>query len=419
MLRLFVLVSLLSISLAYNLNKFRFDYKLQAVSAEPIPAAKDDSGISDKDSWQKDVDQILDIDTDCDERRDLALGLVGKATEIVDDVGEAIRSGDVKKIAPPELGYGMAVEGLEAVQNQIISDIIPDLLSKGLPSLFEAGPKMAEQLSKRANSEDISTLVEDAVSFAQDPSRIQSTVNTLQTEARNIFKSIPEGLQSPDYTVISSTSEFEIRKYNGYSVCRTSADDADDSDDVNMMDPMAGGDNFNELASYIFGKNTDDDELAMTTPVMTQKNSMEFVLADGLTADTAPAPMSSKVSLADIPPQTLAVRTFKGLATDGEVRRQREALEDALLAEGIEFDNLSLKVAQYNPPYTLPWLRRNEVTLKVTVDEPMTAFDERDAETIQEAEVVAALDPSASSTSGTTDSDSDEPEFEVAPEAGD
>ena len=418
MLRLFILISLISVAFSFRVNKFRFNLKLQATSAEAIPAAKDDSGMNNKDGWQKDVDKILDIDTSCDERRDLALGLVGKATEILDDVDEAIRSGDIKKIAPPELGYGMAVEGLEAVQNQIVSDIIPDLLSKGLPSLFEAGPKIAEQLSKRANSEDMSTLVEDVVSFAQDPSLVQSTMNTLQSEVKNVFKSIPEGLESPDYTIISSTSEFEIRKYNGYSVCRTTSDDADNVDDVNMMDPMASGDNFNELASYIFGKNTGDDELAMTTPVMTQKNSMEFVLADGLTADTAPAPLSSKVSLADIPPQTLAVRTFKGLATDGEVRRQREALEDALLAEAIEFDNLSLKVAQYNPPYTLPWLRRNEVTLKVTIKEKMKAFDEGDAETIQEADVVAAIDPSIKAK---TDSDSDEEdlEFEVAPEAGD
>ena len=131
---------------------------------------------------------------------------------------------------------------------------------------------------------------------------------------------------------------------------------------------------------------------------------MEFVLADGLTADTAPSPISTKVSLADIPPSTLAVRSFPGLATDGEVQRQRTALEDALLAEGIEYDNLSFKVAQYNPPYTLPWLRKNEITLKISTDEKMKAFDEDIVD-------VVSVDVDKG--------DEKEGDFETSPEAGD
>lgn len=95
-----------------------------------------------------------------------------------------------------------------------------------------------------------------------------------------------------------------------------------------------------------------------------------------------------------VPAEVVAAREFPGFATDGEVSRQRAMLEDALLADGVPYDNLSFKVRrgcrsccmeripsptpplcpshpfpqvlQYNPPYTLPWLRRNEVVIKVS-----------------------------------------------------
>jgi hypothetical protein len=78
---------------------------------------------------------------------------------------------------------------------------------------------------------------------------------------------------------------------------------------------------------------------------------------------SAPIPKSDKVIIKDISSEFLAVREFPGFATDGEVSIQRAMLEDALLADGVVYDNLSFKVFQYNPPYTLPWLRRNEVSL--------------------------------------------------------
>merc|ERR1711965_799609 len=114
-----------------------------------------------------------------------------------------------------------------------------------------------------------------------------------------------------------------------------------------------------------FGGNVDKEVLAMTTPVITRGDTMEFVLAGGFTEDNAPVPNNDKVMLASVPARVLAVRSFLGLATEGEVSRQRAALEDALLAAGVVYDNLSFQVSQFNPPYTLPWLRLNEVSLCV------------------------------------------------------
>jgi SOUL heme-binding protein len=87
------------------------------------------------------------------------------------------------------------------------------------------------------------------------------------------------------------------------------------------------------------------------------------------------------------------VREFAGFATDGEVTRQRAMLEDALLADGVLYDNLSFKVFQYNPPQTLPWLRRNEVALRIDMtSELQTAYEDmkKKMETTEEPEFYSA-----------------------------
>jgi hypothetical protein len=79
-------------------------------------------------------------------------------------------------------------------------------------------------------------------------------------------------------------------------------------------------------------------------------------------------PKSNNVILKDIPAELIAVKEFSGICTEGEISKQRALLEDLLLSDGILYDNLSFRVLQYNPPYTLPWLRRNEVSLKIDMD---------------------------------------------------
>ena len=111
----------------------------------------------------------------------------------------------------------------------------------------------------------------------------------------------------------------------------------------------------------------------MTTPVIMNDGAMEFVLPSGIVADTAPLPNTNDIFIKDIPAATVATLEFTGFVTDGEIARQRALLEDALLADGVRYDNLSFKVFQYNPPYTLPWRRRNEVSLKIINDLPTEA----------------------------------------------
>ena len=284
--------------------------RIMATTADPssIPPAGNSN-------WQVEVDKFLDIDTPCETRRDISLNILKKSGEIFSDVTGAIREGNIEAIAPQNLNYGKAFKGLQAFQNQLISDLIPDLLSgKVLQSMGSA--KTSEKVREVLQSApgQISKLVETVQEISQDPSLLQSTVDSIRREARNIVKSTPEGLETPSYSVIKASPVYEIRKYAQYSVCKLNRPD-------NREDSLVG-ENFNSLAGYIFGDNLSNEKMDMTTPVIMEDGIMSFVLAGGKNSETAPTPVNRNISLVDIPVELLAVKEFPGIATDGEVERQ-------------------------------------------------------------------------------------------------
>ena len=67
----------------------------------------------------------------------------------------------------------------------------------------------------------------------------------------------------------------------------------------------------------------------------------------------------------------MAVASFSGLATSGEVNRQLATLLASIGKDGLQraslAGGLSYSLFQYNPPYTLPWLRRNDLAVPVVV----------------------------------------------------
>ena len=115
-------------------------------------------------------------------------------------------------------------------------------------------------------------------------------------------------------------------------------------------------------------------------------------------AGAAPPPADgSGVAVVQAEARTLAVCTsFAGYATDGECARQLEKLLAALARDGVaSADGAAGKysVLQYNPPQTLPFLRRNEVAVAVDAPEaaaPTTAAARRDAAAAEEAALAEA-----------------------------
>merc|ERR1712194_514190 len=154
------------------------------------------------------------------------------------------------------------------------------------------------------------------------------------------------------------------------------------------------------LASYIFGANDQSKAMDMTTPVTTTSaGDMRFYVK---TTDNESIPQptantsgdkngenmdenNSGIEIVRVPAALLAIRNFAGFVTDGEVARQKDTLLQALEMDSVELDVAHGAIVphiifQYNPPYTLPMVRRNEVGLPVrNLDgdkEPITSLKE-------------------------------------------
>lgn len=174
----------------------------------------------------------------------------------------------------------------------------------------------------------------------------------------------------------------EIRSYSSFVVASV---------------PMSTGSDdqaFSILARYIgvFGEpaNTKSEALSMTSPVLTKGQSqamamtspviqdrnmreMAFVLPFEFTqVSEAPTPKDNRVKLNLVPAKVIAACRFPG-AFNKEVCHQNFEKMVAILDEGKYIDgkgDITYEIAQYHPPFTLPWFRRNEVWIQLQGSNP-------------------------------------------------
>lgn len=195
---------------------------------------------------------------------------------------------------------------------------------------------------------------------------------------------LPPGLETPKYSVISrqppSLGGYEIRKYEPFSVCSVNMnkprEDPSKTDEPISNPQLKGASSFGALAGYLFGKNQESTSMKMTTPVLSrgegEEKTMSFVLPsdywkeDGITI--APKPMEgSGVQLQRDEGGERAVVMFGGFAAKKDTEERKALLLDCLAKDSewmADADSI-VTVAQYNDPFTPPWKRRNEVSIKV------------------------------------------------------
>jgi len=187
---------------------------------------------------------------------------------------------------------------------------------------------------------------------------------------------VTEGnVEEAAYSVITKTGTYELRSYDPHLRAEVVMDGP-------YRKSLYGG--FRVLEDYIFGNNTastgismtapvvseESETIAMTAPVLHQEQEekerhlISFIMPAEYTLETLPKPNNASVTVREIAAQKMAALRFGGYAMKGRAERRIERLLKALAADGITVAG-EAQVAQFNPPWTPPWMRRNEILIPI------------------------------------------------------
>jgi hypothetical protein len=125
---------------------------------------------------------------------------------------------------------------------------------------------------------------------------------------------------------------------------------------------------FRRLASYIFGANSQERELEMTCPVTiaprTRSHTVAFVMPPGISLGDLPQPDDSRILVVEVPARRVAVLRYHGGYNAKTVARHAAELREQVAAAGLTTLGEPM-FAGFDPPTTLPFLRRSEIWIEL------------------------------------------------------
>jgi effector-binding domain-containing protein len=181
--------------------------------------------------------------------------------------------------------------------------------------------------------------------------------------------------EEPHYQVLQDYGHIQIREYPPILIAQT---------EITGDYHTSGNQGFKRLAGYIFGGNQSQQQISMTTPVIQEKQSSEqiamtapviqqqsgdnwymaFVLPSTYTLANAPIPDDPAIKLVEIPSKKLAVLSYTGSLSEQGIKEKSSALASWLIQQKYTLINPAQSAA-YDPPWTLPFLRRNEIHIEI------------------------------------------------------
>ena len=194
--------------------------------------------------------------------------------------------------------------------------------------------------------------------------------------------------EEPKYEVVFSEGDLEVRRYAPMLIAEAEVEGSMDE---------ASNKGFRLSADYIFGNNQSSDseqrsKIAMTAPVTVEPQSsrismtapvtvepqsaetdmqaarrwrIHFVMPSQYTLDTIPRPRNSAVKLREVPASHHAVHRYSGFNTLSRVQKKTEELLQWTAAKSLTITG-NPQLSRYDPPWTLPMFRRNEIMVEIT-----------------------------------------------------
>jgi hypothetical protein len=210
-----------------------------------------------------------------------------------------------------------------------------------------------------------------------------------------ILGEVAMAIEEPAFETLEKSENIEIRQYRPVIVAETFVDG-------DMGSASNGG--FRLIADYIFGNNqsmrgsgggpsekiamtapvsiepaTPSEKIAMTAPVSVEPQAgtgsgmmqakrwrVQFSMPSQYSMATLPKPRNPAVTLREVPGKRYAVLVFSGFAGEEKAQQKTDELVDWLKAKKLR-PVATPQLARYDPPWTLPFLRRNEILIEIAV----------------------------------------------------
>lgn len=180
--------------------------------------------------------------------------------------------------------------------------------------------------------------------------------------------------EQPEFEVLQSEGEFEVRKYAPQLIAKTTLEGGLDE---------SSNDGFRVIANYIFGENLSGEsvsmtapvvqvppsqQIAMTTPVVQSPSesgwTMYFIMPSKYTIDTIPKPKNDKVIIEELPSETVAINRYSGFFSEKKHQKKSHELLQWINSKGYRVISKP-RSARYDPPWTIPFFRRHESQIKI------------------------------------------------------